>query len=225
MTNPPRSTTPLRWPQVAGLAVAGLLSFAAAAFWNRATGDATEDLVMPTVRRDAPLSATGKKDERAGTLTLPLSLDDAALQMTSNPTRLNGHVARNPFGELNLLASVELAASKNSANNIKGVALASRSTKPKMQAPPPPPPAVETPPPPPPPPTAPALPFTVVGGISGQRIADGHPTAFLRTGDDIVVVRPGDAIGKTYRVESVSVDKIDFTYLPLMQRQTLSMKP
>lgn len=225
MSPPLRPTRQLRWPQVAGLGVAGLLSFAAAAFWNSSGGNEAEDLLTPAVRPGPPTVATGVTTRQPDSSSLAESTEGATLQLTSNPARLNGQVTRNPFGELNLLASVELAASKNNASALKMATVAPKSSKPKVQAPPPLPPVVEAPPPPPPPPIAPALPFTVVGAISGQRIADGQPTAFLRTGEDIVVVRPGDAIGKTYRVESVSADKIEFTYLPLMQRQTLSMKP
>lgn len=225
MPIPQRSTRQLRWPQVASLAAAGLISFAAAAFWNRATGDEAEDLVMPAVRPGAPLSTESKKNEQPDSSPLPPSSGDGSLQMTSNPARLNSQVTRNPFGDLNLLASVELAARKNDVNTIKTVTAAPRPNKPKVQAPPPPSPVVEAPPPAPPPPMAPTLPFTVVGGISGQRISDGRPIAFLRTGEEIVVVRPGDTIGKAYLVESVTTDKIELTYLPLMQRQILRMKP
>lgn len=74
-------------------------------------------------------------------------------------------------------------------------------------------------------PTAPPLPFTVMGGISGQRIADGQPVVFLRLRDDVVVARAGDEIEKTYRVEAVLPDRIEFTYIPLKQRQSLILAP
>lgn len=222
MSNPPRSKRQLRWPQVAGLAVAGLFSFAAAALWNRAAGDEVDDLVMPAVRSGSPIGTPNRKNDPPDSSPLAHSSGDDSLQMTSNPTHLNSQVTRNPFGDLNLLASVELAAGKNNVNTIKTVTVAPKPSKPKI---PPPPPVVEAPPPPPPPPMAPTLPFTVVGGISGQRISDGRPIAFLRANDEVVVVRPGDTIGNAYRVESLTVEKIEFTYLPLMQRQTLNMKP
>ena len=72
---------------------------------------------------------------------------------------------------------------------------------------------------------APALPFTAVGGISGKQIAEGQPVAFLRQNDEVMAVRPGDEINNTYRVESITTEKIELTYLPLKQRQMLLLRP
>lgn len=225
MTTPASSSRRLRWPQFAGLAVAGLLSFALAAYWSVAAGEENDDLVMPVMRSRTAAGTDSSHLRVDSSLDLLQPLGEPTLQMTANPARVNSQVTRNPFGDLNLLASVELAASRNDVNTVRTTAPAPKSRKPKMAPPPPPPPVVEAPPPPPPPPTAPILPFTVVGGISGQRIAEGRPVAFLRQNDEVIVVRPGDEIGKAYRVESITVDSIAFTYLPLRQRQTLSMKP
>lgn len=216
-----RPSRKLQWPQVAGLALAGLLSFAVAAYWNIASSKDSDDVVAPVIR---PRPTAGAETASAMVQTSVDSMqttDEPMLQMNVNSERLNSTVTRNPFGDLNLLASLELAAGRNSAATVKTVSAVARKPKPE----PPPPPTIEAPPPPPPPPTAPALPFTVVGGISGQKIAEGRPVAFLRQHDEVMVVRPGDEIGSTYRVETITIDRIDFTYLPLKQRQTLSMKP
>lgn len=218
-----RQSRTLQWPHVAGLALAGLLSFAVAAYWNIASSKDSDDVVAPVIRPRPTLGAETASAMVQTSVESVQTTDEPLLQMTVNSARLNSTVTRNPFGDLNLLAGLELAAGRNSAATVKTVSPVARVRKPKPE--PPLPPTVEAPPPPPPPPTAPALPFTVVGGISGQKIAEGRPVAFLRQHDEVMVVRPGDEIGSTYRVETITIDRIDFTYLPLKQRQTLSMKP
>jgi len=86
--------------------------------------------------------------------------------------------------------------------------------------PPPPPPAPPPPPPPPPPPTAPSLPFKFVGMIEQK---SDRPAAFLAKGDALHIVRVGDVVDSTYRVDSLSPTQIVVTYLPLNQRQSLSV--
>lgn len=211
-----------RWYQIAGLVLAGLSSFALAAYWG--TGKGADDLVQPVIR-----SRSSTETASVVPVSVPTSPEtlqaagDNSLQMTARSEHTNGQVAHNPFGQLNLLAGAELAADNN-AGSTRRVPTSAKAPKPKVE----PPPAiavVETPPPPPPPPVAPALPFAVVGGISGQQIAGGRPVAFLRQRDEVIVVRSGDEIDKTYRVESITPEKIEFTYLPLQERQTLSIRP
>lgn len=87
--------------------------------------------------------------------------------------------------------------------------------------PPPPPPvvAVAAPPPAPVAPSAPPLPYTFVGLLE----TDGQqPTAFVARGDTLLMVAAGDTLeDKTYRVDSLSADKLVLTYLPLGIAQTL----
>jgi hypothetical protein len=78
--------------------------------------------------------------------------------------------------------------------------------------PPPPPKAV-----PPPPPSAPPLPFTYMGKL----IEDGQMTVFLTKQDRNYVVKVGDTIDGTYKVEEVSARMMTLTYLPLKIKQTL----
>jgi hypothetical protein len=50
-----------------------------------------------------------------------------------------------------------------------------------------------------------------------------RPTAFLAKGDALHVVGVGDVVDSTYRIESLSPTQIVVTYLPLNQRQSLSV--
>lgn len=73
--------------------------------------------------------------------------------------------------------------------------------------------------PPPPPPQAPPLPFVYVGMLAEES----RTTVFLSQGARDIAVRSGDTIDNTYRVDAVTPDRIDLTYLPLNQRQTLPL--
>jgi hypothetical protein len=77
--------------------------------------------------------------------------------------------------------------------------------------------ALAVPAPPPPPPQAPPLPFVYMGRLS----EDSSSTVFLTLGDRNLVVKPGDTIDNTYKLEEVGDTAIVLTYLPMNQRQTL----
>jgi hypothetical protein len=128
--------------------------------------------------------------------------------------RLSDQVAHNPFGALNLNAGVVPSA-------IDEARARAELKKPKEppKSPPPPPPAAA------PAPVAPPLPFTAVGSIAGDQVTEGKQVAFIKQQDQLLLVRAGDAIGQQYRVESVSGQRIEFMYLPLMQRQALILAP
>jgi hypothetical protein len=72
-------------------------------------------------------------------------------------------------------------------------------------------------PPPPPPPQAPPLPFAYVGRL----VEDTDTTVFLAQGERNLVVKPGEVIDNTYKLEEVGERTLVLTYLPLSQRQTL----
>jgi hypothetical protein len=74
------------------------------------------------------------------------------------------------------------------------------------------------PPPPPPRPQAPPLPFTYMGKL----IEDGRIAVFLTQGDRNHIVRQGDTIDGTYRVDAVTEERLSLTYLPLKQKQELA---
>jgi hypothetical protein len=68
---------------------------------------------------------------------------------------------------------------------------------------------------PPPAPKAPPLPFTYMGKL----IEDGRIVVFLTQGDRNLIVRLGDTIDGTYRVDAVTEQHLSLTYLPLKQKQ------
>lgn len=70
---------------------------------------------------------------------------------------------------------------------------------------------------PPPPPSAPPLPFAYMGKL----IEDGQMTVFLTKQDRNYVVKTGDTIDGTYKVDEVSARMLTLTYLPLKIKQTL----
>jgi hypothetical protein len=73
--------------------------------------------------------------------------------------------------------------------------------------------------PPPPPPQAPPLPFTYMGRLD----EDQDTTVFLTAGDRNLVVKPGDVIDNTYKLEQVTQSTVVLTYLPMNQKQTLAI--
>lgn len=86
---------------------------------------------------------------------------------------------------------------------------------------PPPPPVVQAAPEPPPPPTAPPVPYTYLGKLDGSTL---KPQIFLSRGDQLLIVSQGDVVEGQYRVESISDGDVVLTYLPLNQRQVVSMQ-
>ncbi|MFN7864050.1 MAG: hypothetical protein ACK5N7_12195 [Curvibacter sp.] len=214
---------PPRWYQIAGLALAGLSSFFLAAYWSSASDNETDEIVQPVIRslaRPAPAapSASAQASEAPELPAKP------PLQLSARTEHATSQVAHNPFGSLNLLAGAELDSGKNSGVPFRSPVKAP-ARKPKVEQQPAPAVVADAPPPPLPAPTAPPLPFSVVGGISGKQIAGGEPVAFLKMGADVIVVRPGEQVSDMYRVESIASDQIEFTYLPLNQRQALPMRP
>lgn len=73
------------------------------------------------------------------------------------------------------------------------------------------------PPPPPPKPTAPPLPFQ----YGGKLMQGDEWVVFLFQQKRQHIVRAGDAIDNLYRVEAIMPGRIEFTYLPLKQKQEL----
>ncbi|MDK1383430.1 secretion system X translation initiation factor [Ralstonia pseudosolanacearum] len=88
--------------------------------------------------------------------------------------------------------------------------------------PPPPPPAAAAPAPEPAsPPSAPALPFVYLGMLNPEAA---KPQVFISSGDRLLIVSPGDVIDGVYRFESIAATEARFTYLPLNQRQVMSVQ-
>ena len=70
-----------------------------------------------------------------------------------------------------------------------------------------------------PPPTAPPLPFTYVG----KRLEDGIWNVFISRGDQMLIVREQQTIDGTYRIDAVKPPQMILTYLPMDERQTMSI--
>lgn len=218
----------LRWPHVLGLASAGLLSFIVAASFrpwaSSGTGD-EDNIVMPVARADKATRPS------AGTQANPSSLrnvhDTSNVELPIGAEPMKNRVIQNPFGDLNLMARADQD-DLPTMPTVPAAPAPEKKRKAKTVLPPLPPPvqvAAPLPIPAPLPATAPPIPFTVAGAIQGKQIAEGHPVAFLRQHDEILVVRSGDLIGQSYRVENITAERIEFIYLPLKQRQTLSLTP
>lgn len=74
---------------------------------------------------------------------------------------------------------------------------------------------------PPPAPSAPPLPFKYLG-----RMVDGPRTVvFLERNLESLVAAAGDTLDGVYRIESVGETAVHFVYLPLEQKQSLSIPP
>lgn len=71
----------------------------------------------------------------------------------------------------------------------------------------------------PPKPTAPPLPFTYMGKV----LENGGTRLFLVQGDRIHIVKAGDTIDSTYRMDKVENGVLTLTYLPLNIQQTLNI--
>jgi len=68
-------------------------------------------------------------------------------------------------------------------------------------------------------PTAPPLPFQFVGRLDDRSDLQ----VFLQNGEKIYVVRKGDVIDETWRIEGISEMELSLVYLPLHLSQTLSV--
>jgi hypothetical protein len=197
-------------PLARALRVGGLALAAAAAFWVGS--------------RLAPSGADGGRDEvvapvlrpRAGapvpapTVTPAGEPWSAAAVANADTDRFSERAVHNPFASLNV--------SPPAPPIVPGLSEPKPARKPVK--------AASAPPPlPPPAPVAPPLPFVAVGAIEGAQVTGGQPMAFVRQHDQLLVLRTGDIVGQSYKVDSVTAQRIEFIYLPLMQRQTLALSP
>lgn len=68
-------------------------------------------------------------------------------------------------------------------------------------------------------PTAPPMPFQFIGRIDDRTDLQ----VFLQSGEKIYVVRKGDVIDETWKIEGISDLELSLVYLPLHLSQTLSV--
>jgi len=64
-----------------------------------------------------------------------------------------------------------------------------------------------------------------MGALQGEHIGDGQRTVFLSSIGKAatLVVKAGDLIDSTYRVNAITDRQIDFVYLPLQTPQSLPL--
>lgn len=68
-------------------------------------------------------------------------------------------------------------------------------------------------------PSVPPMPFQFIGKLNDRTDLQ----VFLQNGEKIYVVRKGDVIDDTWRIEGISDVELSFVYLPLHLSQTLSV--
>lgn len=182
--------------KVALAGIAGIAAFSAGALLRTNSASAPAgDDVVAPLVRGAGPSAR--------------TADAPPANASATVSRLEAEVAFNPFGPLNAGVPATLGQPKVEAAAPKKAKPASASA----------------PPAPAPPPVAPTLPFVAIGLISGADVTGGPPVAFLQQQDRLLIVRAGETVAGAWRLESITPQRIEFTYLPLMQRQSLPLAP
>lgn len=73
--------------------------------------------------------------------------------------------------------------------------------------------------PPPGPPQAPPLPFQYMG----RWLQEGQVSYFLQLNGRNLVLRVGDTVDQTYKLEQASAGTLSFVYLPLNQKQSMAV--
>ena len=68
-------------------------------------------------------------------------------------------------------------------------------------------------------PVAPPLPFVYMGKMQ----EDGKTVVFLTQNDLPIIAKVGDVLGSNYRVDAIRPPLMEFTYIPLAQKQTLNI--
>ena len=165
----------------------------------------------PHIRRSALLAAVGATAVALAYALAPNEDDGvvgAAKESTRIPARSTPQRAAAPTPALSSAARAEIPLAA-SADPFVATSFA-----------PPPPPAPVVVAPPPPAPKAPPLPFTFVGLL--ERGA-GKPAAFLAHGEALLVVTEGETVETDYHIDSLSPTEVVITYLPLKERQLLSV--
>ena len=66
-------------------------------------------------------------------------------------------------------------------------------------------------------PVAPDQPFAYIG----KMVYEGRMAVFIASGDRNYIVREGDVVQNTYRIDAIRAPLLDWTYLPLDTRHTM----
>jgi hypothetical protein len=179
----------------AGLLVAGLAATLGAVLWVDRRGNNADDGVVAVAERPALAGAPAPAPTKVR--------GDAAAPSVGNAHGLDLNRLRRP-------GSLEPGSDPFASRRPKP-AVAERSERPPSAP-------VQAVSVPLPPPAAPPVPYTFIGRLS----EDESTTVFLAAGDRNLVVKPGDVIDNSYRVDAVTESAVSLTYLPLNVKQSLS---
>ena len=151
--------------------------------------------------------------------TLALACGTLLFEGVSSNPKVDDGIARMPLGRDSnpIESSTPIASSFGRAPLAEPVAdlFATKSWIP-------PPPVVSTAPVKPPPPSAPPLPFRYVGQMTDST---GQLLVYLARGEDVLIVRVGEQLAGSYRLDSIDEAKLVLTFIPLNQQQMLVIPP
>ncbi|NML43478.1 hypothetical protein HHL11_06935 [Ramlibacter sp. G-1-2-2] len=74
-------------------------------------------------------------------------------------------------------------------------------------------------------PAIPPMPYQAIGSVTSPDVAGGVPVAFLTQHDQLLVVKVGETLANTYRIDAITPQQVELTYLPAMQKQLLRFQP
>ncbi|KAI5915498.1 hypothetical protein [Thauera sp. 2A1] len=158
----------------------------------------------------ATLAATWWAAMLENTVAPPATRPGAASPATRGAAT-SAAALRTPIARARGAAPAALAVSRHAWPAEGGTLMASSA---------PPAPVVQAPPPAPPPEAGlPPLPFRFAGLIEER----GERSVVLLEGREVRILRAGERIDERYRVDRITPTRIEFTYLPLRQQQSLQV--
>ena len=202
---------PRRWLVLGG----ALLATSVAAMWPRAKDDSAIEVVAPVERvGQNKLKSDPPSDERAR-LQPGSAVESVAPSATTDKPepKIERNLSQAPHAPApgNRL---ERLRTPTKADDLKVEDLFGATN---WNPPPPPPPPQQALPPPVP--TAPPFPYAVAGSIADL---NGPMVVFMKQNQDFVV-RVGDVLENTYRVDAIDEQSVTVTYLPLNLKQVVAL--
>ena len=193
------------------LMAAGILVGIWLAFFSDKTPDS--DVAEAIVRPAAAGKATGTAADKKMPVVAPTQTTAiTTTRITSRNERVIPILALEPRSKLISIGHLDL--------NGKKVASASTIFGTQSWVPPPPVEVKPLHPPPPPPPTAPPLKLKFIG----KKLEDGVWEVYLANGENSYVVQKNSVIDHVYRVDTITPNLLNLTYLPLNLPQRLNIK-
>ena len=193
---------------------AGMLVGVWLAFFSDKTpdSDVAEAIVRPAAADKVTGTAQARTADTTRPATPPLTTAATTTKTTSRSERLIPILALEPRSKLISIGHVDL--------NGKKVANASTIFGIQSWVPPPPVEVKPLHPPPPPPPMAPPLKLKFIG----KKLEDGVWEVYLANGESSYVVQKNSVIDNIYRVDTITPNLLNLTYLPLNLPQRLNIK-